>query len=290
VLAGVYYQQDHLAEAAGYVERSLAIYRSIGYAPGTAAALANLGSLYYTQGQWAAALTSFEEALHLSEEIGYMPSQALTLANLGQLRLAVGDHDQAAADFERSWRMSAQAGEESSVVRAAIGLAHLDLIRGDLVAAEAHLNEAQARLNAVGEDEAIQVSWLQALVKARSGDLAGGHARADHALSMAQAAGLLEQETECLLAISEIEVLQGKAIAAEQHIRTAVASSRRRGDAYQLGLGLLTLGQLYVDHGIIEDARAALNEAVNHLEHLGARFDLARARMVLANITTHKTS
>jgi|APCry1669189070_1035195.scaffolds.fasta_scaffold00017_10 class 3 adenylate cyclase/tetratricopeptide (TPR) repeat protein len=290
VLAGVYYQQDHLAEAASYVERSLAIYRSIGYTPGIAAALANLGSLYYTQGQWSAALTSFEEALHLSEEIGYMPSQALTLANLGQLRLAVGDHDQAADDLERSWQMSAQTGEESAVVRAAIGLAHIELIRGNLTAAESHLSEAHVRLSAVGEDEAIQVYWLQALVQARGGDLVGGHARADHALSLAHAAGLLEQETECLLAISEIETLQGKVIAAEQRLRTAIAGSRDRGDSYLLGLGLLVLGQLYVDHGIVEDARVALSEAVNHLERLGAKFDLARARVALASIAAHTTS
>ncbi|MEI7768622.1 MAG: adenylate/guanylate cyclase domain-containing protein [Chloroflexales bacterium] len=286
VLAGVYYQQDHLAESTGYVERSLAIYRSIGYAPGIAAALDNLGSLYYAQGAWPAALASFEEVLHLRDEIGYVPNQALTLANLGQVRLTVGDHDQAAADLERSWRMSAQVGEELGVVHAAIGLAHIELIRGNLDTAAAYLAEANARLNTVGEDEAIQFSWLQALVQARRGDLAGGLARVTQALSLAQKTGLPDQETECLLAISEIEVLQGKAIAAEQHIRTAVANSRVRGDAYQLGLGLLALGQLYAEHGIPEEAVAALNEAVSHLERLGANFDLARARAALASIRT----
>ncbi len=284
VLAGVYYQQDYLAEAAGYVERSLAIYRSIGYTPGIAAALDNLGSLYYTQGKWPAALASFEETLQLRDEIGYVSGQALTLANLGQLRLAVGDHDQAAADLERSWRMSAQVGEEFAVVRATLGLVHIDMIRGDLDAARVHLGEAHARLGAVGEDEAIQIFWLQALVQARSGNLAGGHAQAVQALSLAQKTGLQDQETECLLALSEIEELQGKAIAAEQHLRAAVTSSRERGDTYQLGLGLLALGQLYVDHGITEDAQAALNEAVSHLERLGARFDLARARASLARL------
>ena len=284
VLAGVYYQQDHLAEAAGYVERSLAIYRSIGYTPGIAGALDNLGSLYYTQGKWPAALVSFEETLQLRDEIGYVPGQALTLANLGQLRLAVGDHDQAAVDLERSWRMSAQVGEEFAVVRATLGLVHIDLIRRDLDAARAHLSEAHARINAVGEDEAIQIFWLQALLQARSGDIVGGYAQATQALSLAQKTGLQDQETECLLAISEIEELQGKAIAAEQHIRTAIASSRARGDAYQLGLGLIALGQLYVKHGIAEDARAVLNEAVSHLERLGARFDLARAHTSLADL------
>ncbi|NNJ10307.1 AAA family ATPase [Chloroflexales bacterium ZM16-3] len=290
VLAGVYYQQDHLAEAANYVERSLTIYRGIGYTPGIATALDNLGSLYYTQGKWPAALASLEETLHLRDEIGYVPGQALTLANLGQLRMAVGDHVQAAADLERSWRMSAQVGEELAVIHATIGLIHLDLISGNLVAARAHLNEAHAHINAVGEDEAIQIFWLQALVQARSGDLVGGYAQATEALSLAQKTGLQDQETECLLAISEIEVLQGKAIAAEQHLRTAVASSRERGDFYQLGLGLLALGQLYIDHGIAKDAHAVLSEAVSHLEQLGARFDLARARASLANLETPASS
>ncbi|NTW00114.1 MAG: tetratricopeptide repeat protein, partial [Oscillochloris sp.] len=236
VLAGVYYQQDHLAKAAHYVEQSLEIYRSIGYAPGTAAAYDNLGSLYYTQGKWAAALASFEKALQLRDEIGYVPSQALTLANLGQLRLAAGNHAQAAADLERSHKISIQVGEELGIVRAAIGLAHLELIRENIEAATTHLEEAHARLDAVGEDEAIQISWLQALVQARSGDLAGGHARITQALSLAQEAGLSEQETECLLAMGEIEIRQGKVIAAEQRLRMAIANSRERDDSYQLGL------------------------------------------------------
>jgi tetratricopeptide (TPR) repeat protein len=235
---------------------------------------------------WPAALASFEEALHLRDEIGYVPSQALTLANLGQLRLAVGDHDQAEIDLERSWQMSAQAGEELGVVRAAIGLAHLDLICGNLAAAAQHLDAAQARLNAVGEDEAIQVAWLQALVQARGGDLVGGHTKAVQALGLAQESELAEQETECLLAIGEIEMLQGKAIAAEQRLREAIAGSRERDDRYQLGLGLLALGALYAKHGIAEEARAALRQAVDLLAHLGAAFDLARARAALADIET----
>ncbi|HMQ30497.1 MAG TPA: adenylate/guanylate cyclase domain-containing protein [Chloroflexaceae bacterium] len=282
ILAGVLYEQDQLDDAVTYVERSLAIYERLGYAPGTAAAYDNLGSLHYARGRWPAALESLEQALRLRRAIGYMPDQALTLANLGLVHMATGDHARATEALALSRAISARLGEEFGLVRATIGLAHLALIHGVLAEAERHLADASERLDAVGDDEIIQVRWLQALVRARQGDLVAGARLAEEALALARAAGLPEQETESLRALAEIRAEQGELELAEALAAAAEAQCGERGDAYQLSLARLDLGRIRARQPARRvAARLALAQAVEGLSALGASFDLARAREAL---------
>ena len=285
ILGGVFYEQNQLDSAVMYVERSLAIYDRLGYAPGTAAAYDNLGSLHYVCGRWPAALESLEQALRLRRAIGYMPDQALTLANLGLVHMAMGDHVHATEALSLSRTISARLGEELGLVRATIGLAHLALIDGRLAEAAIHLADAADHLEAVSDDEIIQVRWLQALVYAHQGDLEAGAQLAEEALALARETDLAEQETEALRALAEIRARQGDLALAVSLAESAEAQCRERGDAYQLGLSLLTLGSIRArEPASYASARIALAEAVTKFNELGAAFDLARAYAVLATL------
>lgn len=293
ILAGALYEQDRIAESAGYVERSLAIYRDLGYAPGTAAAHDNLGSLYYAGGRWAEAVASLSEALRLRREIGYMPDQAFTLVNLGLVRLAMGDHERAEDDLLSGQLISARIGEEFALVRAALGLAHLALLRDRLAEAEANLAEVTARLDAVGEDEAVQTRWLLSLVKGRRGEIAAGLALAREGLALATDAGLVEQETECMRALGELYTLQGDFASAEAMLGSAVERCKRRSDSYQLGLALCEFGVLCLRRAAAEPGRSeqrraqahfALAEAAQHFRAVGAAHDLRRATQLLSQV------
>lgn len=283
VLAGVLYEQNRLDEAVSYVERSLPIYAQLGYTPGTAAAYDNLGSLNYTRGQWPAALASFEQALRLRQTIGYMPDQALTLANLGFLHLAMGDHARAVEALASSRAISARLGEELGLVRATFGLAHLALIGGRLDEAASHLADAASHLEAVSDDEIIQVRWLQALVCAHQGELAAAERLADEALQLAREALRPEQETEALRALAVVRAEQGRLALAEALAEAAETLCREHGDAYQLSLARLDLGCIRTRTPARRAAaRQALAGAADGLAALGAAFDLARARAALA--------
>lgn len=291
IIGGALYEQDRLEEAATYVERSLGSYTSVGYTPGMAGAYANLGNLLFVRGRWGRAAESLEEALRLYRAIGYMPDQALTLVNLGLVRLARGDHDGAEEDLTRGQLLSARIGEEFGVVRAALGLTHLALLRGRMEEAEANLEEVFQRLDAVGEDEAVQARWLLARVRAQSGDVAAGIAQAEEALAQAKEAGLPEQETECMRVLGELRYLSDDFRGAEALLGAVVERCKRRGDSYQLAQALVSYGELCLRQAIgmpgaperrVAQARMSLREAIDHLEHLGALYDLAHARELLA--------
>ncbi len=290
IVGGALYELDRLEEAATYVERSLERYASVGYTPGMAGAYANLGNLSFVRGQWSRASENLSEALRLYRAIGYMPDQALTLINLGMVRLACGDHNHAEEDLARGQLLSARIGEEFGVVRAALGLAHLALLRERPQEAEANLEEVFQRLEAVGEDEAVQGTWLLALARADAGDLEGGMALAGQALSQASAAGLPEQETECMRVLGELRTRAGDFEGAEQMLGQAVERCKRRGDRYQLAQALVAYGELCLHRATTEpaahtqriaQARMSFSEGIKHLEYLGAAFELAHAQALL---------
>jgi class 3 adenylate cyclase/tetratricopeptide (TPR) repeat protein len=292
-LGGALFQQGQLAEAASYVERSLAIYQSLGYQLGTANAYANLGVLYYAQGLWSRAVENLARANELRREIGYMPEQAVTLANLGLVRLAMGEHDQAAAELAASLVISERIGDGYGILRAQIGLAHLALIRADYPEAARLLTATHQHIAAAGEDESIQIDWLTALLRAHSGSLDEGRRLAERALATARGAGLAEQEAECLRVLGQICVLDNQPDPAEQRFQEAIDLCRRRDDPYQRGLALLELGRLYLtreshpQHSRSELqtlAHAALSGAAGIFEQLGAGHDMVQARRLLAEL------
>lgn len=294
LLAGALYEKDRLEESAGFVARSLAVYQNLGYAPGTAAAYDNLGSLYYVGGRWPEALSSLNEAIRLRREIGYMPTQALTLVNRGILRSSMGDHEGAEEDLTLGQLISARTGEEVGLVRAALALAQLMLAQNRLAEAIANLDEVFQRLATVGEDEAVQAHWLLALAKGRSGDVRAGITLAEDAFAQAKTAGLVEQETECMRALGELYLLTNDFARAEAMLGTVVERCKRRRDLYQLGLALLEFGTLCLHRAEVElatcdqrraQAQFALAEAVQNFTTIGAAFDLNRAQKLLNQAT-----
>jgi class 3 adenylate cyclase/tetratricopeptide (TPR) repeat protein len=290
ILGGVHYEQDQLDEAVAYTERSLDRYQSVGYTPGTASAYTNLGSLYYAQGRWQMALASLEQANQLRQAIGYMPEQALTVANLGLVRLAMGDFTQARHDLERSRMISRQIGDDFTLVRAEIGLGHLELNQDRLAEASAHLAEVDIREQAAGDDEMIQAGWLRALIAGRIGQVDEGLSLAEAALEQARATGLVEQEAECLRVLGELHGRGSNFARSVDFLRQAITHCRQRGDSYQLGQALATMGEVYLWWAdtvpeardlYLDEARTYFAEAIEQLEAIGAAHDVARSRASL---------
>ena len=191
-LGGVFWQRGDLSEAAGYVESSLELHQSTGYAWGMAIAYTNLGVLHSVQGLWPEAVDYFEKAYTLRRENGYLPEQALNLSNLGQLRIAMGEHAQARKDLETGLAISRRLGEEFGVAITIIGLAQLAVTQSHFEEAIAHIEKVMDLSNAVGEDQIIHARWLLALAQAGTGDLQTGLETAEQALEMARTSGPID--------------------------------------------------------------------------------------------------
>jgi tetratricopeptide (TPR) repeat protein len=155
------------------------------------------------------------------------------------------------------------------------------------------MNVAFGLLSAAGEDEAIQVRWLLALVRAETGDLQQGLDYATHALQMARAAGVSEQESECLRVLGHIHSASGAYTEAETLLRTSIDLCRQRNDPYQQGLALLELGRLYqrlleadkrTEREWYTLALTALNGAIKLFASLGANYDRVLAQEALSHL------
>jgi len=292
-LGGILWQRGDLATAIGYVERSLNLYQAMGYSWGVARAYTNLGILYYARGVWRKAAESFERSDAIRRDIGYIPELANNLLNLGLLRMAMGDHDLAWRSLEESLAISQRLGDDYGIVRAQIGLAHLAVVQERFAEAEAHLVVANQHGDACGEDERIQVLWLQALVLTETGDLHSGLEFAGQAVEMARKAEITETDAECRRVLGILRARAGEYMQAESLLHEAVELSRRRSDSYQQGLALLHLGHLYVRlaSGTGPDqaewyvkALMAYAQAIDLFKLIGAAYDLQLAESALEQV------
>jgi tetratricopeptide (TPR) repeat protein len=204
--------------------------------------------------------------------------------------MALGDHAQAQQDLETSLSISRRLGDNFGLCLTEIGLAALAVKQGCIGKAATHLAAAREQLDAAGEDQAIQVAWLNGLVRANQGNLEEGLAGVQHALELARTAGLWEEEADCLRALGILHTEAGAPAEAERCLRASADLSQRYCDIYRQGQALLELGRLYLrlpESGAAAPgqnyprARAALRDAAGKFASLGAAFDLKQTQAAL---------
>lgn len=290
-LGGIYWQWGDLSEASRYVERSLNLYRGIGYAWGTAIALTNLGVLHYALGDWPQAEQYFEQAYILRHENGYLPEQALNLHNLGVIHTAMGEHERARGELQASLEVAERVGDDHGTILARIGLAQLAVIQQQFEQAEAILRGILEPDESAGEYQSAHAHWLWALAQAGLGRLEDGVRAAEDALEKARAAGLTEMEVSCRRVLGSLHGQAGRGSLAESCLREALDLSTKASAPYEKGLTLLELGRLYAARARENagdawqaEAAAALSEAAAQFERLGAAHDLAAAHAALEDL------
>lgn len=291
-LGGVLWQQGNLTEAITYAERSLDLYKSLGYVWGMANAYVNLGVLHMTQGDWPTAAQNMEQADTLQMQIGNLENRAITLNNLGTLRQWMGQHEAARVDLETSLSIRQRLGDAWGVGHSRVSLAHLAVVQGRFEDAAAHLASALAHSNALTDREEIEARWLQALVYAEE-NLKTGIASAEQALQMARTTEFAELEADCRRVLGTLHARAGDSLEAEVLLRESVDLCLQLNAPYKEGLALFELGRLYAHMARTADpvraewrtkALRALGEAIDRFEALGAAYDLKTAQTIAGEL------
>lgn len=292
-MGGALLQQGKVDEAIGHVELSLGLYERVGYSWGVANAYTNLGILNFVSGNWADAAEAFEKSHAIRQEIGDMAGLANNLKNLGVLRLAIGDHARALTELESCLAMARRQGDQYGTACVLIDLARLAVVRGRFGEAARRLDQARELTHALGEDEAVQMQWLQATVEAEQGGLKTGIDLAQAALARAREAGLAEGQTDCLRVLGMLHGQAGDYAKAEALLRRSGDLASQRGDPFRRALAGLELGRVYQrlahpgNPGCAEwseKARKALQEAVQAFRSLGAKHHLRLAEECLSEL------
>ncbi len=293
-LGGIYWQQGEWAAAAGAVEQSLSLYRSLGYTWGTANAYNNLGILYFRNGEWQKALASWEHTLSLRQAIGDIQNEAIALNNLGMCRMFMGDHEEAEEDLERGLELGQQSGDSWILAQSQVNLAQLSISRGDLSEAISRAGSALTLADALGSSEvAIQARWIMALARSDLVSLQAGMNQAQQALTLASQSGLLDLKADCQRVLGIIHARGGEWEHAKSSFDESVALCLQQRDPYRQALALLALAQMNrrwaeekPDSGkqLLTSAKQGLLEAAKILDRLGAAHDLQLAHSALSQV------
>lgn len=294
-LGGVYYQKRATSDAVGYVERSLRLHDSLGYAWGKAIAATNLGLLHYVTGMWGKAEEWYTWAVNVCRENGFVAERAVNLRNLGLLYISQGEHAKGAESYWAALQIARQIGDSLGAGCCHMGLALHALRTGQSAQAEEHLQQAQAGADAFGEDNLVQLHLLQARFAHSRHCLDEAIEVAGQALKLAISADLAEEQMEAERIYGVLLSAAGRQEEAEKHLRTSVELCRRRFDPYRLGQALYELASHYwffaqespSRRSLSACASTALEEATTLLRGVGAGHDLRLAESLLLDIQRH---
>jgi predicted ATPase/class 3 adenylate cyclase len=293
-LGGVSWQQGKLSEAITHVERSLNLYRPLGYLWGMANASSNLGILYYRRGDWPKALDEWQRTLELRQTMGDVQLQAATLINLGFLRTSMGEHELARRDLESALAMGQRLGDNWHIAHSRVGLAQLALVQSRFDIAEDDAQAALALSEGLGAGEIqVQARWILALTQAGRGRVESGLESGLHALDLARETGLVDLEADCLRVLGILQSRMGNWLEGETRFHESIELCLQQDDPYRQSLAHLEMGRMYQQLARAGDlagaqwqakAASTLEKAAAAFEQLGAAHDLQTAQELLRQV------
>jgi predicted ATPase/class 3 adenylate cyclase len=172
------------AAAADLVDQSLEIFRELGDAAGTAAALNSLGVIHRMLGNLPQARALLEESIAVRRGLGQEARVATGLSNLGLIALDEADLTTAKAHFAEALELDRTHGNDWGVAVDLVNLATVAIEQGDYDQARTLLCEMLNAVRDVGDKDVIASGVEKAAALAA---VTGGHERAGRLLGAADA-------------------------------------------------------------------------------------------------------
>jgi class 3 adenylate cyclase/tetratricopeptide (TPR) repeat protein len=186
--------------ARSYLERSLALYRSMGNRRGEATSLGLLGTMHGMAGRLDQSRTTLLEALRIWEEMGSRRGQAQVLSNLGSCSLEAGNLDEARSFFRRTLSLYREAGIRRGEAVALLNAGSLALLRADLSEAGELLDAALVAIRETGQRQfEMECLCHKGILELRTGNPDEALLRYSEALSIARSLGLARAAARELL-------------------------------------------------------------------------------------------
>lgn len=207
--------QGDLEGARQQYERSLAIYRTIGYQFGVANELDNFGDIYLALGNLPQARKSYEESFRTYHEIGHVDGEALTKAGLGEVFLRLGETMKSKHLLEESLQICRQIGDRSKEGSALSGLGRLSRLQGDADTAWQLESQAKSIFDEIGDQS--QSAQMRTFIS----DLLMDRARYQEAAEMLRQSAQFFEKTKANKNAAEAYQSMGRALFAEGKLQEA---------------------------------------------------------------------
>jgi len=286
VLVTLVITQGDYAAAATLGQESLAIWRQIGAAAGTARALANLGSLAIYQGDYAQAGRYLEEGRTLFAQVGDRRAMAVALSNLGIVARHQSAYAQAAAYYREGLALLRALGDLQSLAGVLLNLGTMLLIQGEYAEAATTYAESLALRETLQDKRGTALTLSQlAEVATLQGDLprASGQLAASCALfaELGDKQGLAEAQTN----LGTLAYAAGDPARAVALLEQSLTTQRALGNLPGVARTLVAYGQVAAAEGRGAQAQAQFGEAAAFYQQQGDQLGMIRCLEGLATTT-----
>jgi eukaryotic-like serine/threonine-protein kinase len=282
-LGDIRMRQGRLQEAHELFQQTLRMNQAAQDNRGTAVTFNEMALIYEGEGDLKNAGDLYQRAYLLFLKLGHTKNAAVLANNVGGILLEEGRLAEAERMFRRAMELARQSGSRDAEAAAHRTFAELARTRGHLDDALEHTKSAELTAES---DPVAQIDDLTrtSRVLAAQGDLAGARAKQLQAFAVAEKTGAKGQVAQSRVELAQLDLEEGRAAAAEQAIREALAVfkiEKMRDD--ELNAQVL-LSRCLLAQGKPDDAGAALNEvraAVAHNQNPANRlsFRIADARI-----------
>lgn len=223
-------------------------------------------------------------AAELAREIGYSHGWVAALHGLAAgVYLPRGQFDLALAAELEACRMIQEEGENEKLVPPLVTMAMIYLARGEREKV-AQMLEELGRLTLPGSVPEGYLFCLQAEQALGEGDWQAAKTLYQRARSNAEATGEPWLNINVRLGMSRCYRLKGEGPTAHQWAQEACKAAVKVGYRHEEGRARLEQGQAAWLCGQVQAARQDIQAAIAILQELGAAYDLAHARLMLAGL------
>jgi tetratricopeptide (TPR) repeat protein len=262
-MAEVPINQGDFAAAGKLYSQALTITRAIGDEQGQARELMNLGLISAKKGDFTTARRMYDESFRSYQKAGDKNGMAGAMGNAGNLLRKQGKLQDALNHFQKTFELSNEVGHRGSAAQALAAIGDVLFEQGDLSGAYKMYQQSSTIQHEIG-GKGYYASTLVEI-----GRIFRQQAEADKAyrayldaLSLQKQLGNKSDAAETRLALAELDCDSGKGTEAEQLSRTAVEAFRADAYADEEIFAQSVLSRSLLQQGKVDEARAAIAEAV----------------------------
>jgi DNA-binding SARP family transcriptional activator/tetratricopeptide (TPR) repeat protein len=253
------------------LEESLRIARGMGDRLGQANALAYLGHVGFLTGDYRGAAEVLEESLSILRGLGNRTGQVGALRFLGAVRRLTGDYSDAAEVLEESLSISRDLGDRLGQAGALRFLGVVRRLTGDYRGAAEVLEESLSISRDLGNRTGQAGALMHLAVVRRLTEDYGAAAEAlDESLDIYRDIGDRGAEAEVLNEAGTLYRLRNDPGRAKECHRQALDVSREIASPWDEAHALAGLGRCALAYGRTDEAAAALSQARDIFQRIGA--------------------
>jgi DNA-binding SARP family transcriptional activator/tetratricopeptide (TPR) repeat protein/transcriptional regulator with XRE-family HTH domain len=274
-------RQSRYQQAAGQLERALAIYRDLGDRRGQALVLNNLGVVMWSQARYQPSAEHHQQAAALFAALGDQFGQAMALNNLGVAFCWQGRYQQAIDQHQRSLAIRRELGDRRGAANALGNVGNVLSRQGRYTEAASHHEQALAVFRELDDrdGEADSLNALGVILRGQ-GHYEPAIVHHQQALAMFRELGNRRAETEALNGIGEALNALGETGQARARHHEALTLASEIGNRHMQARSHDGLARTYHATGDLAQARRQWERALDLYASLGVpEADQVRAKL-----------